>query len=83
MLILDEATSNIDAKNERLIKEAIHNASEGRTTIIIAHRLSTVRDVDKIFVMDKGRIIADGRHDELCANSDVYRELVESQLVHL
>lgn len=83
MLIFDEATSNIDAKNERLIKEAIHNASEGRTTIIIAHRLSTVRDVDKIFVMDKGRIIAEGQHDELCLSSDIYRELVESQLVHL
>ncbi|MBX4195485.1 ABC transporter ATP-binding protein/permease [Candidatus Parcubacteria bacterium] len=83
ILILDEATSNIDAKNERLIKEAVHNASIGRTTIIIAHRLSTVRDVDKIFVMDKGKIVDEGRHEILCETCGIYRELVESQLVPL
>lgn len=83
ILILDEATSNLDAVNERPIKEAIRNASSGRTTLIIAHRLSTVRDADKIFVMDKGRIVAEGRHEELCANSQMYRSLVENQLFAL
>jgi ATP-binding cassette, subfamily B, heavy metal transporter len=80
ILILDEATSNLDAVNERPIKEAIRNASTGRTTLVIAHRLSTVRDADKIFVMDKGRIVAEGRHEELCETSGMYRSLVENQL---
>jgi len=80
LLILDEATSSLDAVNESLIKEAVRNASVGRTTIIIAHRLSTVRDVDKIFVMDKGSIVASGRHEELISSSPIYRELVTKQL---
>lgn len=83
ILLLDEATSSLDGENERRIKEAIHNASAGRTAIIIAHRLSTVRDADRIFVMDKGRIVAQGKHEELCTHSPVYRQLVEDQLVSL
>lgn len=80
ILILDEATSSLDAKNERLIKDAVSDASIGRTTIVIAHRLSTVRDADRIYVMDRGQIVATGRHEELCEHSDTYRELVGSQL---
>jgi ABC-type multidrug transport system fused ATPase/permease subunit len=81
ILILDEATSSLDAKNERIIKEAVREASEGRTTIIIAHRLSTVKDADRIFVMDRGSIVAEGVHTDLYETCEIYRELVESQLV--
>ncbi|MDB5266322.1 MAG: transporter related protein [Parcubacteria group bacterium] len=80
VLVLDEATSSLDAVNEHLIKEAVRTASKGRTTIIIAHRLSTVRDVDKIFVMNKGQIVATGRHEVLYRECEIYRELVEKQL---
>ncbi|MFZ2049031.1 MAG: ABC transporter ATP-binding protein [Minisyncoccia bacterium] len=80
ILILDEATSSLDAVNEALIKDAVHAASVGKTTIIIAHRLSTVRDVDRIFVMDKGSVVAEGRHEELIHSSHIYRELVNKQL---
>jgi len=80
VLIFDEATSNLDAINERLIHEAIRTAGEGRTTVIIAHRLSTVRDADRIFVMDAGRIVGQGTHEELMTSCDVYRELVEHQM---
>ncbi|MDQ3089923.1 MAG: ABC transporter ATP-binding protein/permease [bacterium] len=80
LLILDEATSSLDALNESLIKEAVRNASRDRTTIIIAHRLSTVRDVDKIFVMSKGTVVATGTHMDLLSSSPLYRELVEKQL---
>lgn len=78
-LIFDEATSNLDVENESLIKKAVAEASTGRTTIIIAHRLSTVRDVDNIFVMDRGNIVASGTHDELCETSPHYRNLVNKQ----
>ncbi|MFO0743453.1 MAG: ABC transporter ATP-binding protein [Candidatus Paceibacterota bacterium] len=80
ILIFDEATSALDAENEKYIKEAIEEASIGRTTIIIAHRLSTVKDVDQIFMMSHGKIIAQGTHDELLEKSKEYRELVEAQM---
>jgi len=83
VLILDEATSSLDSENESEIKKAIDAAATGRTTIIIAHRLSTVRNADKIFVMDKGIIIAEGRHDELYESSPIYRNLVTKQLFQL
>jgi ATP-binding cassette, subfamily B, heavy metal transporter len=82
-LIFDEATSNLDPRNERAIKEAIRNASEGKTTIIIAHRLSTVRDADKIFVMDQGRLVSEGKHEALLLNCPVYQDLVHEQLIAL
>jgi ABC-type multidrug transport system fused ATPase/permease subunit len=81
ILILDEATSNLDAINERFIKEAVDVASVGRTTIIIAHRLSTVRDADKIFVLNKGCIVGVGTHEELLASNEVYQNLVQGQLI--
>jgi ABC-type multidrug transport system fused ATPase/permease subunit len=83
LLILDEATSSLDPQNERLIKQSIDEASKGRTTIIIAHRLSTVRDVDKIFVVNKGEIADSGTHDELLKKSELYRELVKDQMIHV
>ena len=80
ILIFDEATSALDTVNEMYIKEAIDNVSRGRTTIIIAHRLSTVQDADMIVVMDKGKIVATGRHDGLLASSTHYQELIQAQL---
>jgi ABC-type multidrug transport system fused ATPase/permease subunit len=80
ILIFDEATSALDTENESYIKEAIDEASKGRTTIIIAHRLSTVRDADKIIVMDKGTVVAEGTHEKLLEKSSHYRTLVAHQL---
>jgi len=83
ILLLDEATSSLDGATERHIKKAIDTAAEGRTTLIIAHRLSTVRDADIIYVMDNGRIVDAGRHSELSLSSKFYRNLIEDQLVQV
>lgn len=80
ILIFDEATSSLDSENEARVMEAINDVSKGKTTILIAHRLSTVRDADKIIVMDKGRIVGEGTHDELMATNPVYQNLVSHQL---
>jgi ABC-type multidrug transport system fused ATPase/permease subunit len=79
ILIFDEATSALDTVNEKYIKEAIDNVSKGRTTIIIAHRLSTVIDSDIIFVMNLGKVVASGTHAELIENSEYYQELIKHQ----
>ena len=80
ILILDEATSNLDAVTERAIQETINSYSDGMTTIIIAHRLSTIRSCDKIFVMEKGRILESGSHDELMGKeTGFYRNLYRAQ----
>lgn len=83
ILILDEATSSLDAKNEALIKEALQDASRGRTTIMVAHRLSTIKDADRIFVFDKGSIVGIGKHDELLETCPIYADLVSHQTVLL
>ena len=83
ILIFDEATSNLDAENEALIHEAMREALEGRTGIIIAHRFSTIRDADKIIVMDGGTIVDIGKHSELTKTCEPYQKLVEHQIVSL
>jgi ATP-binding cassette subfamily B protein AbcA/BmrA len=80
ILIFDEATASLDTENEAKVMEAINDVSVGKTTIIIAHRLSTVRDADKIIVMDKGHIVGEGTHDELMKNCSIYQNLVSHQL---
>lgn len=79
LLILDEATSALDSESEKLVQEALDQLMENRTTIVIAHRLSTVVNVDKIFVMDKGRIVEMGKHEELLKKGGRYTELYRMQ----
>lgn len=81
ILIFDEATSALDAYNEKLIHDAINIGSKGRTTIIIAHRLSTVIDADIIFVVDGGKIVGQGKHDELKDTCPEYQKLIKNQVV--
>lgn len=80
ILILDEATSSLDAESEAIVQEALNNLMNGRTTIIIAHRLATIRDVDRIYVIDKGRIVEAGTHGELMQNDNgIYKSLAVLQ----
>jgi len=81
VLVLDEATSNLDAESEAAVQAALARLMHGRTTIVVAHRLSTVRDADRIVVLDGARIVEQGRHDELMERRGTYRRLVEHQLV--
>jgi ABC-type multidrug transport system fused ATPase/permease subunit len=80
VLILDDATSSVDASTERQIKLALDEAMAGRTTFIVAHRLSTIALADEIVVLERGRIVAHGNHEELLEASDLYREIVEKGL---
>jgi len=79
ILILDEATSSVDTKTEKQIQEAVTRLVEGRTTIAIAHRLSTLRDADRLAVIEKGKVKELGTHEELVAKKGVYHELVKTQ----
>jgi ATP-binding cassette, subfamily B, bacterial len=80
ILILDEATSSLDSESEALIQDAMHSLMKGRTTLVIAHRLSTVRELDRILVFDHGRIVEDGNHAALLRlKGGIYRRLVERQ----
>jgi ABC-type multidrug transport system fused ATPase/permease subunit len=79
ILVLDEATSNVDAESEQAIQQALRALTKGRTTIAIAHRLSTLREADRIMVFDRGRLTEQGSHDELIANDGQYANLVRIQ----
>ncbi len=79
ILLLDEATSSLDTESERLVQDALRRLSQGRTTIVVAHRLSTVVDADRIFVVDDGRIVESGTHGELLARRGLYAKLYTLQ----
>ncbi|RYZ73213.1 MAG: ATP-binding cassette domain-containing protein, partial [Proteobacteria bacterium] len=79
VLILDEATANIDSHTEQLIQEATRKVRQGRTSLIIAHRISTIMDCDKIVVLDRGHIAEQGTHGELYALGGIYRKLCDAQ----
>ncbi|MEP7136373.1 MAG: ABC transporter ATP-binding protein [Chloroflexota bacterium] len=81
ILILDDSTSSVDTQTEKLIQAALDALMEGRTTFVIAHRLSTVRRADMILVMDKGQIVERGTHDELLARGGLYKEIHDLQLI--
>ena len=80
ILLLDDATSSVDLETEAEIQEAFRDASRGRTTIIVAHRVTSIIDADRILILDEGRVVADGTHAELLIASPIYRELYDSQL---
>lgn len=79
VLLMDEATSSLDTESEHKVQQAIDRLMEGRTTLVIAHRLSTVRHADRIIVLDAGRVAETGTHDELMQNQGLYRKLVDMQ----
>lgn len=76
IIILDEATANVDPENEKELTEAIENLTRQKTIIMIAHRLKTVRNADQIVVIDKGKIVQRGKHDELMKEDGIYRNFI-------
>ena len=79
MIVLDEATAHLDSESEVAVQRALDAALTGRTSLVIAHRLSTVRGADQILVVDDGRIVERGRHAELLAQRGLYADLYETQ----
>lgn len=79
IMILDEATSALDTESERMVQEALEKMMENRTSLVIAHRLSTIQKADVIVVMERGKIVEQGSHQELFERNGVYRKLVELQ----
>ena len=82
MLLLDEATSALDAENERSVQEAFDHLLKGRTTIVVAHRLATVKKADRIIVLDRGKIVAQGNHEKLISEKGVYARLASLQFTN-
>jgi subfamily B ATP-binding cassette protein MsbA len=82
ILILDEATSQLDSESESLVQKALHNLMQGRTTLVIAHRMSTVKEADSIVVLEAGRVVEQGTHDELMREGGIYKRFVELQFKH-
>ena len=82
VLLLDEATSALDAENERSVQKAFDHLSMGRTTIVVAHRLATVKKADRIIVLDKGKIVAQGNHEKLISEKGVYARLASLQFTN-
>jgi len=80
IILLDEATSSLDAETEKKIQDAINFLTKGRTTLVIAHRLSTILNSDKIYVIDSGKVLAEGKHNELLKNSETYKNFYEKQI---
>ena len=81
IVILDEATAHLDSENEALVQEALEVALEGRTSIVIAHRLSTVQKADQILVLEAGRIVERGTHEELVSRGGLYFDLYQRQVL--
>ena len=79
--MLDEATSQLDTESASSVQKALHNLMQGRTTLVIAHRLSTVRNADRILVLDDGRIAQSGTHAELLAEGGLYADLYRTQFI--
>jgi ATP-binding cassette subfamily B protein len=79
IVVLDEATAHLDSENEALVQQALGNALQGRTSLVIAHRLSTVRAADQILVLDQGQIAERGKHDELLSLNGIYADLYQRQ----
>jgi ATP-binding cassette subfamily B protein len=82
VVVLDEATAHLDSESEAAVQRALQKALEARTSIVIAHRLSTVRGADQLLVVVDGRIVERGRHDELLAAGGVYADLYRTQFEH-
>ena len=82
ILLLDEATSALDAESEYLVQQAIHKNLKGRTVLVVAHRLSTIENADKIIVLDHGQIVEQGTHRELLKSNGLYAQLVHKQIMH-
>ena len=79
ILVLDEATSHLDSLSEELIQNALQHVMQGRSSLVIAHRLSTILAADKILVMDQGRLVEHGKHEELITQNGLYSTLYETQ----
>ena len=82
ILILDEATSSLDAESERLVQQALERLMEHRTVLVVAHRLSTIRKADRILVLEDGKIVEEGNHEDLLGKSGHYKRLYEIQVHH-